>query len=282
MNEIGVVIRTKNEEKYIEQCIKILKSQCCNSQYVLKILVIDSGSTDNTVGIVKTLDCRLIQIPDHSFNFGGTLNLGFNELHTDYIICLSAHAIPFNSRFIIEMLKWFNDEHVSAVYAKQIPWPNAEIVEEYRINHMFKDKLIIFEQDSDELKFSNVASCIRFDVWEKHNFEIVPAAEDKLWAEVVLREGFKIVYEPNAIVYHSHEESAKEIAKRNLDLFYCRNSRNNFIVNIILIIKESMSYIKKTCVICIKRRTSPWVSIYSILKSIKVSFLLLRFFKTDK
>ncbi|MBI2252653.1 MAG: hypothetical protein HYU63_07970, partial [Armatimonadetes bacterium] len=66
--------------------------------------------------------------------------------------------------------------------------------------------------------FSNVSSCIRkkFLAHIPFNNDIV-FAEDREWFIKVIKAGYTIVYEPNSIVYHSHNYSLKYNFKRAFD-----------------------------------------------------------------
>lgn len=60
-----------------------------------------------------------------------------------------------------------------------------------------------------------MCSAIKKDVWEKLRFtDDVPMSEDKDFALKVLKTGYKIVYEPEATVYHSHDYSLRSLFKR--------------------------------------------------------------------
>jgi len=58
--KISVIIPARNEEKYIESCIRSVKLQDF-SDY--EIIVVDNGSTDKTVEIAKTLGVRVVSEP---------------------------------------------------------------------------------------------------------------------------------------------------------------------------------------------------------------------------
>ena len=49
---ISIVIRTLNEEKYLEELLSSLRDQNLDDNE-LEIVLIDSGSTDNTIDIAK-------------------------------------------------------------------------------------------------------------------------------------------------------------------------------------------------------------------------------------
>ena len=57
MPELTVVIITFNEEKNIERCLSSVKNVADN------ILIVDSGSTDNTINIAKSFGANLIHQP---------------------------------------------------------------------------------------------------------------------------------------------------------------------------------------------------------------------------
>jgi rhamnosyltransferase len=57
--------------------------------------------------------------------------------------------------------------------------------------------------------FDNVCSCIRRSVWRAHPFRAAPIAEDLEWAREVLLAGYRLAYEPAAVVMHSHDRSLR-------------------------------------------------------------------------
>ena len=70
----------------------------------------------------------------------------------------------------------------------------------------------------DTTWFFNVCSAIRRDVWEAHPFsDTVLFGEDQEWSLRVLLEGYRIVYEPEAVVAHSHNYSLTKALKRSFN-----------------------------------------------------------------
>jgi rhamnosyltransferase len=68
---------------------------------------------------------------------------------------------------------------------------------------------------------STVNAAIRRDVWAATQFpEELKVFEDLGIAKKILESGWKIVYEPGASVYHSHEHTAGELFKRYFDIGY--------------------------------------------------------------
>ena len=71
--ETSIIIRTKNEEKWIGKVLEVLMQQ---SYKDFEIIVVDSGSTDRTLEIVKKYPIKLIEIPQKDFTYPYALNVG--------------------------------------------------------------------------------------------------------------------------------------------------------------------------------------------------------------
>jgi rhamnosyltransferase len=216
MPKIGVVIRTLNESEFIARCIDTLQGQ--QPQPELDILVVDSGSTDQTVEIAEAHGARIYRMSPDDFDYSKSLNVGIEEVDGELIVLLSAHAIPLNERWLAGMVAPFEDPEVAGTNCKQVPWPGAPWWEVRRLSGIFGDAKRVFStHDQDGILFSNAASCIRRSVWREHPFTL-PAAEDMDWAQRMVAAGYKIVYDPSIAVYHSHDESPRAQARRMIDI----------------------------------------------------------------
>jgi glycosyltransferase involved in cell wall biosynthesis len=214
-HSLGVVIRTLNESALLGRCIDTLKAQATGLP--LDILVVDSGSTDETVAIAREHGARVIEIPPEDFDYSRALNLGIREVRGDLIALLSAHAVPVDGQWIARMTAPFADEFVAGVSSGQVPWPDAPWWEVLRIGRAFPTARIEYRDPAASIVFSNAASCIRRAVWEAHQFTL-PAAEDVDWARRVVAEGWSVVYDPRATVFHSHDEDPRAQARRMIDV----------------------------------------------------------------
>ena len=75
MADVTAIILTKNEEKNIEDCIKSVKSFCS------RIIVVDSGSEDNTTNIAKELGADVYSHPFE--NYARQFNWGIDNCNID-------------------------------------------------------------------------------------------------------------------------------------------------------------------------------------------------------
>src|SRR3954454_15455541 len=133
--QVGLLIRTLNEAALIGRCLETLQGQ--QGGFALDVLVLDSGSTDDTVAIARAHGARVDEIPPSEFDYSTSLNRGLEQLPADLVVILSAHAIPLGDRWLERMTAPFADERVAGVASGQVPWPGAPWWEVRRLNAIF-------------------------------------------------------------------------------------------------------------------------------------------------
>jgi len=109
---VSVIIPAYNEEESIAKTIKsISKSDYPN----FEIIVVDDGSTDNTLKIAKSFECGKIRV-FHKENGGkGTaLNLGIKKARGKIIFTMDADTIV-DSQSMKKMVRFFKDSQVMSV-----------------------------------------------------------------------------------------------------------------------------------------------------------------------
>lgn len=212
MSEIGILIRTYNEEAFLPLTLEALLTQ---SEKSFDIVLVDSGSTDKTLDIAKGYDgVRIIELPQKDFTYGRALNIGMAAVldRVKYVAMLSAHAIPCDENWLSELLLPVRDHpEVVGVYGKQVPLPEhmrnpivrALTAEAYP--NCYGDMPFI---TTNSYFFSNVNSLITSESWRQHKFdESLEYCEDWSWAKAVIASGGRIAYQPSAAVYHSHADT---------------------------------------------------------------------------
>ncbi len=221
---IGVVIRTLDESALIGRCLDTLRAQ--NGGFHLDVVVVDSGSRDGTVEIARSHGARVLELSPAEFDYSKALNLGIEHVRGELVVSLSAHAIPIDEHMLERISAPFRDPTVAGVSARQLPWPDAPWQEVNRLRHQFAGTPQVFSSEHERILFSNAASCIRRATWSAEPFTL-PAVEDLDWARRVVAAGWKIVYEPEAAVYHSHFEDARAQAHRLIDLSRVKDAENS-------------------------------------------------------
>jgi glycosyltransferase involved in cell wall biosynthesis len=210
---VSIIIRTKNEGRFIGATLKRIFEQVTSLNF--EVLIVDSGSTDNTLTIVAQFPVHLVKISPGEFTYGYALNYGARLTDGDYIVNLSAHCAPIKCSWLEDLVTPLSSNHsVAATYGKQVPIRGHNPFEErttldaFRIQHDGGVKAI----------FSNANCAIKRKVWEIHPFdEKAPFAEDFIWAKQVSSEKFEIRYVDEAAVFHSHAFDLRFWSKRYYD-----------------------------------------------------------------
>ena len=195
---VSIIIRTKDEERWITHCLHGVFSQACKD---FEVVMVDNESRDKTLEKARQFPIQKV-ITCQDYRPGKALNLGIKEAKGTHIVCLSGHCIPVNERWLGNLLKNFDQSDVAGVYGRQEPMAFTSDADK-------RDLMLLFSLDRKvQVKdsfFHNANSMIRRDVWDKIPFdETVTNIEDRVWAQEVLRQGYRIVYEPAASVYHHH------------------------------------------------------------------------------
>ncbi|HCT65774.1 MAG TPA: hypothetical protein DIC60_11000 [Lachnospiraceae bacterium] len=83
MSNISLCMIVKNEEKYIEQCLSSVSS------IVNEIIIVDTGSTDNTLKLASRFNPKIFEYPWDS-DFGSARNHSLEQATGDWILVLDA------------------------------------------------------------------------------------------------------------------------------------------------------------------------------------------------
>ena len=106
--DITAIIMTNNEEKHIERCLLSIKD------FIKKIVIIDSFSTDNTLNIIKKYNIEVLQ---HEWiNYSSQLNWGIENANvkTEWIFRLDPDEIA-SKTFALGFNIWFTISITSTI-----------------------------------------------------------------------------------------------------------------------------------------------------------------------
>jgi len=195
---ISIILRTKNEERWIGKCLAGVYNQTYRN---FEVIIVDNQSSDKTLEKAKQFNIKTIATCEQYYP-GRALNIGIRQSSGRFIVCLSGHCIPVNEHWLANLIRNFSGPDVAGVYGRQEPMsftPDADK----------RDLAIVFGLDRKvqvrDSFFHNANSIVRRDCWEKVSFdENVVHIEDRVWAQQMLKRGYKIIYEPEASVYHYH------------------------------------------------------------------------------
>jgi rhamnosyltransferase len=225
MFECSISILTKNEERNIGACLEGVFSQKGTGEF--EVILVDSGSTDATLAIARGYPIRIEQIATHAFHHARTRNFAAGLGTGPIVVNLSGDAVPVSDGWLRNLLGNFDDPGVGAVYGRQFPKPGSTVERSDTFDTVYGDQKIVKDPAHRNglgyrfYHFSDVNSAIRRSVWEANPYpEDLKMFEDLAIAKRILDAGWKIVYEPDAAVFHSHQYSAMQLFKRYFDIGY--------------------------------------------------------------
>lgn len=222
----SVIVPTKNGAHELPLLLESISRQ---SLQPAEVVIIDSASDDDTVGLAKRWGAQVIEIDARTFNHGATRNQAIAATSTDYIFLFTQDAQPAHAQYFEVMLQSMEQHQAAGVYARQLPRSDASYLVRRDLARWLSGlperRVIRWEalgavaalspfERFEQSVFDNVASLIRRSTWQSIPFPVAPFGEDLEWGFRVLCNGGCIVYEPDAPVIHSHERSARYLYRR--------------------------------------------------------------------
>ena len=201
--KIAVVIRTLNEGKYLAETLKSLVNQA--GLFTLNIIIVDSGSTDNTKAIARSFGAQVIDIAPKIWSWGRSLNIGIEKSDADVIFITSGHCILASNDFI-QLALAAMDGGFAAVYGRQIPIAGFDPFEEWELREWYPAAGVYEMYSSEKLVgVSNACCMLKKSVWRDLKFdEDAQSMEDGIWAVSALEMGYKLKYSADFSLKHSH------------------------------------------------------------------------------
>jgi glycosyltransferase involved in cell wall biosynthesis len=208
---VSIVIRTLNEGKYLGKLLKQISKQR-KDNFNIEVVIVDSGSTDDTLKIANSYNSRVTFIDKQNFTFGRSLNIGSAYANGEILVYVSGHCIPTDENWIIKLIDPIRKKTSGYTYGGQL----GVDLTKYSEKQIFKKYFPNERKDPQEGFFCNNAnSAIKESVWRKLKFdETLTGLEDMELAKRYTHLNGKISYISDASVFHIHDESYSQIKRR--------------------------------------------------------------------
>lgn len=231
MVRASIILLTKNGSRYIGEILQAIHSQ--QVPFEFEVIAVDSGSRDGTLDILRNYSARIFQIHPETFNHGETRNYGADQAceTSEYLVYLTQDATPADAHWLANLIAPMEeDERVAGVYSRHLPRPDStpSMVRQLttawqsggneRVIKEMPDSLEEYERNKDfYIFFSNTSSALRRSAWQQHRFPRTSFAEDAIWADMVIRTGYRLAHEPASTVIHSHDYDVINQFRQNVD-----------------------------------------------------------------
>ncbi len=222
--KVSIIIPTKNAGPEFAFLMKVLKLQ--EGFREIEIVIVDSGSTDNTVGIARNNNAVVVEIKPSEFTHSHARNLGAENASGDYLLFTVQDALPPSSTWLYELFQVLKNEEVVAVSCAETPRQDADLF--YRQicwNHYNflgvneNDRIFSLPENIDYIslrqngQLSDLANLISREVFEKYRYRL-NYAEDLDLGIRLIKDGYKIAFLGSVRIIHSHNRLPWYFLKR--------------------------------------------------------------------
>jgi rhamnosyltransferase len=220
---ISVVIPVKDGGVDLVRCLDAIARQQVDEE--VEVVVVDSGSTDGSVEVARRHGARVHEIAPEDFNHGRTRNLGAELARGDVLAFTSQDAVAADEHWLALLVAPLrSDPEVAGVYGRQLPHEGATPPEQYFLDFLYGPEPRVQRWEGpgqptfEATLFSNVNAAIPRAVWSEFRFaDDLIMSEDQEWSRRVLLAGLELVYEPRAVVHHSHAYTVAGAFRRFFD-----------------------------------------------------------------
>ena len=221
--KVSVVIPVLNAERHLPALLPALFSQ--QPRPPDEVLLLDSMSTDRTrENAAGFPGVRMLPVP--KFCHSGTRNFGVREARGDVVVLMTQDALPRDERWLAALLAPLADPTVAATYSRQVPYPDANPMEQYFLRTHFPPEPTVRRGGGTSLGlrdvfFSNVSGAVRRDLLLRHPFdEKLIMSEDQQLSRDLIAAGHAVAYAADSVVTHSHNYTLNICFRRYFDSVY--------------------------------------------------------------
>ena len=100
---VSIIIRIKNEEKWINACLRSVFDQEYSD---FEVIVVDDNSEDQTLELISRYPVKIIHY-DQPYFPGLAINIGIRASVGEFLVCLSGHCVPVNPLWLSNLHRNF-------------------------------------------------------------------------------------------------------------------------------------------------------------------------------
>ncbi|MGH9186235.1 MAG: glycosyltransferase family 2 protein [Acidimicrobiales bacterium] len=221
---VALCIPTLNPGRWIDRLVPALAEQRLRPG---TILVVDSASTDGSLGRFGAVGAEIISIARDRFDHGGTRNIVLDHVDADVIVYLTQDAVPADEDALGALVEGLlGDPRTGVAYGRQLPHPDAgALARAHRAFNYPEQPEYRTAEDVSPLGVRAAFSSNSFAAYRREALEDIgrfPApivgSEDRWAAARLLQHGWGITYVAGAQVEHSHDYTLAQDFRRYFDI----------------------------------------------------------------
>jgi GT2 family glycosyltransferase len=201
----------------------------------LELIVIDSGSSDDTCAVAEDSGARVMQVPPGEFNHGLTRNRAVEAARGEVVV-MTVQDAAFLTRTALRdlVLTLKGDRRMAAVSARQVPRTGADLYGSFVVLMHYRamwrngrrrlpaDRLppgarpTTAAERRSASTVDDVCAAIRRSAWEEIGFSELDFAEDLEFGVRAVERGWTIGLSESVAVAHSHRRDAPYHLRRGV------------------------------------------------------------------
>jgi glycosyltransferase involved in cell wall biosynthesis len=206
--QASIIILTKNSEATLDSCIRSIMKQTHTG---FELIVVDGGSTDNTLEIAHKYGAKVLQERE---GVGYARALGCKAASGNYVVFIDSDCIA-GRRWLDCILKPFKHKDVGIVYGFTSSVKSSSLFAEFeraRIKRYYERRGGVVEPSSWNAAYRRTA------LMEIGNFDPLfrRTAEDIDAYYRLLGKGWGVVFQPQAVIYHRHRVGLMQLLVQHL------------------------------------------------------------------
>jgi len=191
-----------------------------------ELIVVDSGSSDDSVRMAREADATVIEIPPSEFGHGRTRNLAAAKATGDIICFITQDASPVPGWLAAYVDAFERNERIGAAFGQHLSRDDTSPMIARELEGFFagfnSDGEVTTQASTDEDGWhpgflSNANAAYRRKVLLEIGFRDLAYSEDQAFAEDLFAAGWLKAYVPAASVVHAHDFPFTQFMRRYFD-----------------------------------------------------------------
>lgn len=217
--KVDIICPLYNAQNYIELLNKSLINQ--KKVKINRIIYILTESKDDTEKILNDKKINYQKIVKKEFSHSLVREKAAMASDSDILIFITQDIVIKDELWLYKLIKGIINNECEASFSKQITKYNN--IEKYTREKNYPEKsYIVTKKDIKSMGlraffFSDAASAIKTSIFKElkgYDNKNLPISEDMYIAYKIIMNGYRIKYESDSVIYHSHKFTLKELYNR--------------------------------------------------------------------